>query len=211
MGRVLNLSGPAMDMMMYGERSPFLSNYLSEQIHHLTNMPILNQFGTRILNAVTNSYNFITDQMTQLGFKRELENLNVGILDNYFTNLTTWEQLQQANTTMQRWVMANPKLKELYVKQNIDGYGEEYRDITDGAIGEDDYNYRRVMSGVIQDVGEDEYKIVHYYEDLLPGDRELTHYEKDIVLNTWSTVDWILENCEFDFTCKSDVPVKINR
>lgn len=209
MGLVLNMSEPSIDLAIYGDRSGFLQNYLSQQMQQLG--PSLNEFGQRIQNAITTSYNFVTDQLTQFGLRNELSQAGIGVIDNYYQELLDWQSLQTANPTMQRWVMANPTVRQLYLDQNIDGYSEEYKDVFGGGIAETDYNYRRVMDGVIDDSGDnDEWVVKHYFEDINPGDKELDHHEKCLILSTWSATDWLLNNCKFDFTCKSDEPTKIN-
>lgn len=210
MGMVLNMSEPSIDLAIYGDRSGFLQNYLTQQIQNLG--PSLNEFGQRMYGALQTSYNFVTDQLVQYGLRNELSQAGLNVLDNYYTELLDWHALQNANPTMQRWIMANPTVRELYQDQNIDGYSEQYKDVFGGGIGDSDYNYRRVTTGVIMDDSTDDtWTVKHHYEDLLPGDKELDHYEKCIILETWSATDWILDNCNFDFTAKSDEPTKINR
>ena len=128
------------------------------------------------------------------------------MLDNQYMELTSWEALQQANVTMQRIVLSHPAIKQMYVNQDIDGYSNTYTNVFGNGVGEEDYNYRRIMSGVlIDDV------VKHYFDDLLPGDTRPGHYEKDIALSTFSAIDWILSTCDFDFTNQSSEPVKFNR
>lgn len=210
MGVVVNVSEPGLDLMLYGDRSQFIGNYLQQQIQQLG--PVMNSFGERLMGAVQTSYDFVTDQLTQMGLKHELQSQGLGVVDNYFVELPDWEAMQQANLTMQRWVMAQPDVRDLYQSQDIDGYSDEYVDLDEGGIGESHYDYRRVMDGVITDGEEvDEWVIKHYFEDLLPGDRELDHYEKELILNTWEAAKYMLETCDFDFTAKTEEPSKINR
>lgn len=210
MGMVITMSEPTMNLALYGDRSGFLQNYLSNQLQQLG--PNLNAFGQRIYDAMQTSYNFVTDQLVRYGLRSELQSSGISAVDNYYEPLLDWQALQNANATMQRWVMANPTVRQLYLDQNIDGYSGEYVDISGSGIADTDYNYRLVMSGVIQDVGDgDEYVIKHYFQDLLPGDRLLDHFEKEVILDSWAASEWLIENCKFDFTCKSETPVEINK
>lgn len=208
MGMVLSLSEPSVDMLLYGDKSNFLAGYLTNQMQQIG--PAFNEFSQRVYNSIQNSYNFITDKLTQYGIRNELSAAGVNVLDNQYMELLSWQALQQANPTMQRWIMSHPRVRQLYVDQNVDGYSDQYKNIYGKGVAEEDYNYRRVMTGVIQDSGK--YSVVkHFFEDLLPGDRELDHYEKNIILNTYSAIDWVLDNTAFDFTCVSEEPTKINR
>lgn len=204
MGLVLSMSEPAIDKLLYGDRSNFLATYLQSQLQNIG--PAFNAMSEQIRNTLMASYNFVTDKLTQYGIRNELSAAGVNYLDNYYLELLSWQALQQANPTMQRWVMAHPGINQLYVDQNLDGYSDTYTNITGKTVGKENYNYRRATNGVI---GDDGYTL--YYEDLMPGDRELDHYEKDIIQNTYSAIDWMLENCQFDFTNKSEQPTKINR
>lgn len=204
MGLVVDLSGAAIDRMLYGDRSNFLSNYLQSQLAQIG--PSFNAMSQRLTDTLLASYNYVNDKLTQYGIRNELSSKGLAYVDNYYTEALDWTSLQNLNLTMQRWAMCHPELRKLYLDQNVDGYSNSYVNITGNDIGEEDYNYRRVMNGVITDTG---YTI--YHEDLLPGDRELDHYEKDIILNTHSAISWMLENCQFDFTNKSEQPTKLNR
>ena len=204
MGQVLTLSEPAIDKMLYGDRSNFLSTYLQNQLNNIG--PAFNAMGERLYNAVLNSYNFVTDKLTQYGIRNELASTGIQYLDNYYVELTSWQALNDANVTMQRFIMSHPTVRQLYLDQNLDGYSNTYTNVFGKGVGEEDYNYRIATDGVLMDDG---YK--HYYEDLMPGDRKLDHYEKDILQNTFSAIDWVLENSNFDFTNKSEQPTKINR
>lgn len=208
MGQVISLSAPALDMMLYGEKSRGMGTYLMNQIQNVA--PAFNEFSQRIYNALQNSYNYVTNQMLQYGIKSELQQAGLSYVDNYYQPLTSYTELQNANLTMQRWVMAHPEVKQLYVDQNIDGYSGSYENVWGKGVGDKDYNFRKVMDGVVKST-DDGYEIKWYLEDDLPGDKELDAFERTQVLRTWNAIDWMLENCEFDFTHVGDKPTKINR
>lgn len=208
MGIVVNVSEPGMDFLLYGNKSNIVSNYLYNQIQTLPK--VFNEFSERVYNSMLNSYNFVNDKLTQYGILNEIKQSGVNVIDNYFDDLLTFKQLQEANLTMQRWVMSHPQIRQMYIDQNLDGYSETYKNIFGKEVGEKDYNYRLVMDGVITST-DDHWVVKHYIDDLLPGDRELDHFEKAKILNTWQAMDWILDNCQYDFTIKSDQPVKFNK
>lgn len=208
MGMVLSISEPALDMVLYGSKAGVLNNYLMRQMQSLA--PAFNDFSTRIYNSIQSSYNFINDKLTQYGLMNQLEAQGIQALDNYYQDLTSFTQLQEANLTMQRWVMAHPQVRQLYLDQNLDGYSGSYQNVFGKDVGEQDYNYRRAMDGALEST-DDRWVVKHYLDELLPGDKELQHYEKTKIRHTYDTIDHILSTCKFDFTLKSDEPVKINR
>lgn len=208
MGQVINVSEAGIDYVLYGDKSNIVSNYLYNQMQAIPQ--VFNDFGRKVYDGLVTSYNYVNDQLTKYGILNEIKNNGINIIDNYYSSIYNFTDLQNANVLMQRWIMANPNVRTLYLNQDIDGYSSTYQNTFGKDIGEADYNYRRVMNGVLAENDTSGY-VKHYYEDLLPGDKELNHFEKIQVLDTWNCIDWLLETSSFDFTCKSKTPVTINR
>lgn len=207
MGQVIDVPEAGLDYVLYGNKSNIVGNYIMNQINSLPN--VFNEFGQRIYNNLMTTYSFITDKLTQYGILNQLNKAGVAVIDNYTEELLTFQALQNANLTMQRWVMAHPLVRQDFLNQNIDGYSETYKNVFGKEVGEKDYNYRLLMDGVIQDQ-DDSWVIKHYEQDFMEGDRELDHYDKVKILNTWDAITWLHNNCVFDFTVKSEEPVKRN-
>lgn len=108
------------------------------------------------------------------------------------TSLWEINQFQGASLQMQRWVMANPTVRELYHDQRCEGYGESYVDTQPKLRGEDQYDYRRVMDGVVQYTEEGDWFAKIYCEELIEGDRDLTHGEKVDIIHTWSKLEYLI-------------------
>lgn len=208
MGMVINVSEPALDLMLYGNKSNILNNYLTQQMQRV--QPTFNEFSNRIYTALQNSYNFVNDKMIQYGILNQLNQQGVQVQDDYFRELLSFQDLQQANLTMQRWVMSHPQLRQYYLDQNIDGYSDTYNNVFGKGVGEADYNYRRVMDGALIDNDDDTFTIKWYNEDLLEGDVPLNHYQQVRIRNTYDAIDHVLKTCKFDFTNVSEEPSKIN-
>lgn len=209
MGRVVNLSPVAMRTSLFGDNSSFMGNYIQHQIGNMSSM--IGNAGNQMLDVLSKSYNVITDEMRKYAIKSELEREGVVELDNNFKELLTFEDLQQANVTMQRWVMACPEVKSVYLDQNCSGYADSYVNLSGNQVGEDDYDYRRVMNCVVQtDESNDTAYARMYVDDLLPGDRELDFYEQGQILQSWETIRHVMSTCKKDFTEDSDVPQNMN-
>jgi hypothetical protein len=95
--------------------------------------------------------------------------------------------MQQAPVVMQRWIMAEPTVRTLYHKQECDGFSDTYKDMSPGIVGEQHYDYRRVMDGVIQEDG-DSWCAKFYMDDLVEGDTPLIFRDKMDILSTWERV-----------------------
>lgn len=197
MGIIVNASEPTLDLILYGDKSNIVSNYLSRQLQNL--QPAYNEFSARIHNAMQTSYDYVNDRLLHYGLINQLNQSGVQVIDNYYSDLLTFNQLREANVTMQRWIMSHPEVRQLYLDGNLKGYPDTYINVSGETIGDSDYSYRRVMDGVLQDT-ENGYRINHYLEDLHIGDKELEHFEKVRILNTYDAIDYILKTNDFDFT-----------
>lgn len=197
MGIIVNVPQGGLDYVLYGDKSSVVGNYVQNQLQKIPQ--VFNEFTQRVYDNLMTSYQWVNDQMTKYNIFNKLRGEGVNIVDNYFMELLSFQALQNANPTMQRWVMSHPDIRSEYLKGNVEGYPESYVNVFGEEVGSQDYNYRRVMDGVIQDT-DDGFKVEYYIDELLPGDRELNHNEKVTVLNTWDAMSWIYENCKFDFT-----------
>lgn len=194
---------------LYGDNTQVVSNFLERQ---LLQMPqAFTDFAQRVYSAVQNSYAYVNDTLTKFNIMARVDQSGTAF-QNHYEVLSTFEQLQNANPTMQRWVMSHPETRQLYLDQNLDGYSGQYHNVFGKGVGENDYNWRRVMDSVLvhPETSDDSY-VRRYHEDLIMGDTELNHRKKKVVLDTWNTMDLLLHEGDFDFTCKSQEPVKINR
>jgi hypothetical protein len=69
---------------------------------------------------------------------------------------------------------------------------DTYVDVEPGLVGEEHYDYRRVMDGVMQDTEDGGWYAKIYVEDLKEGDRDLSHGEKVDILQTWSRLEYLM-------------------
>lgn len=106
--------------------------------------------------------------------------------------LESMGELQQAKPTMQRFIMASPYVRKLYNAQKIEGYSGSYVDVYAGDVGRDHCDYRRVMSGVVEEFetedGETSWKAMTWFDDPVEGDLNLTLSEKVDIIETWDVV-----------------------
>lgn len=108
--------------------------------------------------------------------------------------------IQLAKTVMQRWIMANPVVREMYHAQAVDGYSDTYIDLHPGDIGENHYDYRRVMNGIAVEV--DDRILCTTYPDELLDEKELSIEEQVDILLTWDQIEKHLNERKEDPTSK---------
>lgn len=109
------------------------------------------------------------------------------------------EQLQVANPIMQRYIMAEPRLRDMYLNDSVEGYVGSYENFHGDAIGVSHYDYRRVTDGIV--MVHDDHAVVNEFYELIPdSDKELDIFQKADIIRTWNMVNRALDACEMDPT-----------
>jgi hypothetical protein len=131
-----------------------------------------------------------------------LRNLTVKVEGAWQTNvisyLQTIDQVQCAPIVMQRYIMAQPDIRQMYLNGEVSGYGESYENLHGDSVGAKHYDWRQVMSGIVT-VSDDSFQHTTYVEDTR-DDTELTVFEKVDILRTWNVVQTALSAAEQDPT-----------
>ncbi len=105
------------------------------------------------------------------------------------------EQFRLANLSMQRWVMAQPDIRQSYIDGHISGYEDTYIDHEPGVVGEDHSDYRHITDGLV--MGDYAYCFVDNYS----GDKpKLSIGEVTDIINTWSNAKLLMDLGVSDIT-----------
>lgn len=106
------------------------------------------------------------------------------------------DEVQSAQPIMQRYIMAQPALRDLYHRQLCNGYSDSYVDHEPGRVGESHTDYRRVMDGIVKehDHPDETYRweVSHYYEDIDNHEPPLTAVQQFSILDSWALVEQAL-------------------
>lgn len=187
----------AFDAMIYPQQHSNTTNFLRTQVSNLSNS--LTDAGRMFMERSKQAFEFFNSNAAIDFARRVVASVKKPIQTDHVTRLWEPEALQQASLTMQRWIMANPTVREYYHAQKIDGYSDTYSDIHGKVSGEDHYDYRRVMDGMCI-IEEDDFYFTEYVEPLIEGDRDLTFGEKVDIIHTWSALESLLALAEDDPT-----------
>lgn len=99
------------------------------------------------------------------------------------------EDLRSTGICMQRYLMADPVIRRIFVLQRCDGYSASYKDVHPGDIGKSHYDYRRATNSIFikttDEQGNEVYEHTQWFENLIEGDRELDFEEKVIIQDAW--------------------------
>ncbi len=196
MGQVIQIPDISLDYALYGDNRGTISSYLQHQIQTLPEIFI--QQSSSLAKKLYEGFNYIRDAAHETAL-RALDALNIKVAQRNIYAHDSFDALQKASPVMQRWIMANPNVRDLYMNNYCDGYSDSYVDVDPGNIGVRHYDYRRVMDSVAIDT-DDGFMVQYFHEDIHPLDKELTQREKYDILKTWGASDWLIKNTKLDFT-----------
>lgn len=177
----------AFNALAYGVPDQGTLAYFNTQLSGIQNL--VGEYGNMFKNAISETYDrFLSNEAIQaarlaLTYSNTIENLNA------IRQFTLMEEIQSAQSEMQRWIMSNPYVREIYHDQRCDGYSDSYVDLDPGKIGDNHYDYRRVMNGIVQETDDGDIRWVEYSEDLRDGDSELHINQQAAILQTWDVVE----------------------
>lgn len=180
----------AFDAIVYGQQNPANLNYFQSQLNNVSQT--LTNIGQQFFSNANEIYERFNGAEALRLIKAATRATVSLFTPDKITTLHGIGQFQQAPLTMQRWVMANPEVRTMYHAQRLDGYADTYVDVQPGKIGENHYDFRRVMDGVVTDDEEDTSFVKFYIDELEEGDAPLTHEDKVDILNTWDIVNMFL-------------------
>ncbi|AFO71131.1 hypothetical protein FDI90_gp324 [Pseudomonas phage PA7] len=149
-------------------------------------------------NTAQNMYSMISESAAVQALRNLTTKKDNLWQSNNIVYLETLAELQTAGPIMQRWVMAHERLRTMYLNNEVDGYGGSYNNIQGDAVGERQFDYRRVMDGVMY-TDKKEFGYKNYHEDI-KSDRKLRLHEKVDIIRMWNAIDGHLDAGEEDPT-----------
>lgn len=177
------------DAMSYAMPHPNTLQFLSSQFEQATSN--LTAAGQRFLDTAKDMYDRLSSSEALNRFRVAGRAIRSMWQMDEIRQLNTIGEFQNAPLSMQRWIMAEPTGRKMYHQQRMDGYSETYLDMEPSAIGEEHYDYRRVMDGLlVMDEEEDlngdlGWTATTYWEELLPEDNDLSLEEQVDITNSW--------------------------
>lgn len=177
-----------------GIQNPVNRNYFMQEIENARSLvgDAFGTFGRKFVEGAQNLFErFNSDRAIEIA-KAALNQVTGIFQADIIRNIQNLSSFQIATPVMQRWVMANPVVRELYHDQKCDGYSESYVDLEPGKIGPDHYDWRRVNNGAVQFDEQGNWYADQYAEELRPGDEELSTEDQFRIRNTWHNLEQLL-------------------
>lgn len=199
--QVLEGSPEVFNMLLFPDQNPMNTTFFQQQFQTLSNN--VKSAGQEFLMGAKNMYDRINNSEAVRTAKAMIRQAGAFFNPDMIRPLYTLSDIQTAPIVMQRWIMAEPTVRDLYHQQRLDGYADTYVDVEPGQTRQYHYDYRRVMDGVVVD-GTDQddfdFQVCHYPEELKEGDRNLEPGEQVDILNIWEIARYYAEAAKEDPT-----------
>ena len=186
-----------MDIVAGGHLDQNTTSWLGERSQTLRSN--LSTMASSFFDQAQNLYQMISTTTAVQAMRNLVAKTDNNWMSNNIHGIYSIEQLQTANPIMQRYIMAQQRLRGMYLNNMVEGYAESYENVAGNRIGESHYDYRRVMDEIMV-IHDDHTEVKQYYEEIPEGDKELTLYEKVDILRVWNLVDQALDANEMDPT-----------
>ncbi len=190
----------AFDALAYGvDRPPETTSFFQQEINNISNT--LSDAGRGFFSNVRTLYDNINSSEAMRIARNALQTAASLFKPDTILPLISAVNFQTAGLVMQRYIMANPMVRAAFQSQRIDGYSDTYQDMYPGTIGDNHYDYRRVMDSVVQiDDKTDDWCVKYFPDDLVVGDKELSHDEKVDIISSWQIAEMFIRAGEDDPT-----------
>jgi hypothetical protein len=191
-----------LNLFTAGEPHPSMLQFMKEQASVLGSY--IQTTGSQFAQNVLTSYETYHSDGALRHARAALSKVKNYFQSDKISDLESMYDIQQAGLIMQRYVMSEPTLRQMYHNGQCNGYAGSYVDPFPGKIGDQDYNYRRVMNGMLQTTAPTEeqpdggWKFEVYVEELFEGDRELDFHEQKAITNTWERLRYSLKHSLLD-------------
>lgn len=198
---VITVDSPhVVNAIMYGSQVGQNEFSFQRQLQNLSG--VINLAGNQFIESAKRLHDKVNNSSIIESAKRAISFIGNKLDQNTILFLDNITDIQKANFTMQRWIMADPFVRNKFHNQEIDGYSNTYVDKFPSLLGDNHYDYRRVMDGVLNldSDNENEPLVKFYFEDLHDSDQELTSIDKFKILDTWDVVRGFLAKGEKDPT-----------
>ena len=125
-------------------------------------------------------------------------------MDDRIQPLWDVSHFQFPPSTMVRWIMAEPTIRELYHMGQAEGYGENYIDTAKGLRGEDHLDYRLVLDGMWYEEAEGDFTrtdfLVESRPEFNPDYDTLNFIEQSSIISSWNNLAAIVNRRDDDPT-----------
>lgn len=190
--------------LMFGTPHPGTVKYMDEQYERVQQIsPLLNEAGQQFYAQYQQAWQeFSSAEAIRLA-RAALGKVESALQPNVIRSMWELPHFQNASPINQRFIMANPVVRELFHAQRLDGFSNSYVDYSPKDIGESHYDYRRVIDGIVRETADGGWQADIFVDDVREGDHPLTIDQQTDAINSWNIIEWYLSLGEDDPTSQS--------
>lgn len=177
-----------MGHMLFGAPDPYIHQYMNEVNNYFGSK--LTDIGRSFVNTASQVFTRMESSEAMRIAKAAMRKLNTFVNRDVIQYIPEIEKLQEAPTSMVRYIMAYPELRDLYHNGRIEGYGERYIDIYPDLSGWNHPDYQAVYHGWMHTVVEPICASVSE-TDLADG---ITEVNQDVVYEEYDVCDIIVHD-----------------
>jgi hypothetical protein len=191
------------EMLFGGQRHHGTMQFLQNQASQLSTT--LTEAGKSFMSRGAEIYNSYMESPSMMAARSMARQMRHLFQEDSIRPLTTIGAMQNAPLAMQRWVMANPVVREAYHMQRCDGYADTYVDLHPKDVGFDHYDYRRAVNGLMMFKPDGSWEINQILLDPLDGHvdiEELSFQDQLDIQETWQLIEARLKDGKEDPTSR---------
>lgn len=199
---VIDSSTPEVhDYLYYPDQHPGTYAYIQNQFQNIGSTIL--ESGRQFIEQSKTMFAQFYDHSIERAAKAAIRMAKGLVNPNSIQRYDTLEDIQSAPPLMQRYIMAEPYIREKFHQQLCSGFAGSYIDPEPGFLREQNYDWRRIHNGIVRYEGEGEneqWVSTTYCEDLRGSDRELTFDEQIDILSVHEIARLFAKE-GFDPTC----------
>ncbi|MND14826.1 hypothetical protein D3C81_193550 [compost metagenome] len=176
MARYIEGGALAFNELAYAPRAPETLQFLQDQAAVFSQN--LTATGRAFMQTATAKWDQYFGENAMRAARAAVRSVQTMWDADVIRTLTSIAQMQHAPQVMQRYIMADPFIRDMFLQQKLDGYSDTYVNKHGNAVGHAHYDYRRLMNGVVQEREDGAWEAWTFWEELEPGDVELKFDEQ---------------------------------
>lgn len=186
MARYIEGGALAFNELAYAPRDQSTIEYLKDQAMNLSQN--LTDAGRQFMTNTREQWSHFFGDNALRAARAAVRTVQTMWDADVIKQLTTIAQMQHAPVVMQRYIMADPTIRKMFLAQQIDGYSDSYQNIHGNDIGHAHYDHRRLMNGIVVDNDEGDWVAWTFFDELLEGDHELQFDQQMDLIDSCSNI-----------------------
>lgn len=200
--RVITGGAEVFDALIYHEPHPGTMNYLQSQFDNVSSS--LSGFGASFMETARSAWERFGNSDAFRRAKAAVRSVAHMWQRDEIRSIWEMGAFQQAPLSMQRYLIANPVVREMYNEQRVDGWSDTYVDMYPGKTGWQHYDYAMVTHGMVQtptimvkdedgkEHEEGDFHVEFFFDEPVEGDRYLTLLEQHDLMKSWDAMNALI-------------------